>query len=86
MTPTSCFFGTRFVYPFFLLAGTQLFDEKIFQRAALFWFGLRDFGNEEIFNSRAILQRTIVDSPEFLEPGLAEKIAVCAHTIRLPKK
>jgi hypothetical protein len=30
--------------------------------------------------------RTIVDSPALLETGLAEKIAVCAHTTRLPKK
>jgi hypothetical protein len=28
--------------PVFLLAGTLLFDEKIRQSAALFWFGLRD--------------------------------------------
>jgi hypothetical protein len=45
MPPTSCFFGTRFVLnPFFLLAGALLFDEKIRQCAALFWFGLRDVG------------------------------------------
>jgi hypothetical protein len=30
--------------PFFLLAGALLFDEKIRQSAALFWFGLRDVG------------------------------------------
>ncbi len=34
-------------------------------------------------------KNTIADSPAFLGPGLAEKIAVCAyteHTTRLPKK
>jgi hypothetical protein len=42
--------------PVFLLAGALLFDEKIRQSAALFWFGLRDV---EIPYSRAIIQRTI---------------------------
>jgi hypothetical protein len=41
MNPTSCFFGSRFAY---LLAGALLFDEKIRQCAALFWFGLRYVG------------------------------------------
>jgi hypothetical protein len=68
------------------LAGALLFDEKIRQSAALFWFGVRDVGYLQIFYSGAVIQRTIVDSPAFLETGLAEKIAVCAHTIRLPKK
>jgi hypothetical protein len=31
-----------------------------------------------MFYSRAVLQRTIIDSPAFLEPSLAEKIAVCS--------
>jgi hypothetical protein len=44
MNPTSCLFGSRFVGPFFLLAGALLFEEKIRQSAALFWFGLRDVG------------------------------------------
>jgi hypothetical protein len=44
-------------------------DEKIRQRAALFWFGLRDVG---LFYSRAVVQRTIVDFPAFLEYGSAE--------------
>jgi hypothetical protein len=62
------------------LTGAFLFDEKVRQSAALFCFGLLDIGIFHIFYSRAVLQRTIVDSPAFLEPCLAEKIAVCAHT------
>jgi hypothetical protein len=53
------------------------------KKRALFWFGLRDVG---LFYSRAIIQRTIVDFLAFLERGLAEKIAVCAHTNRNPNK
>jgi hypothetical protein len=34
------------------------------------------------FYSRAIIQRTIVDYPAFLEHSLAEKIAVCALTLQ----
>ncbi len=48
--------------------------------AAVFWFGLRDVGNLQIFYSPAVLQRTIVYYLAFLEPGLAKKIAVCALT------
>jgi hypothetical protein len=55
------------------LAGALLFDEKMHQNAALFWFGLRDV---EILYPRAVIQRTIYVSPEFLEHCLAEKIAV----------
>jgi hypothetical protein len=55
------------------LAGVLLFDEKIRQSAALFWFGLRDVG---ILYLRAVIQRRIDVSPAFLEPGLTEKIAV----------
>jgi hypothetical protein len=57
------------------LAGTP--DEKIRQRTALFWFGLRDV---EILHARAVIQRTLVVSP----PQFAEKIAVCAHANRYP--
>jgi hypothetical protein len=46
------------------LAGALLFDEKIRQSAALFWFGLRDVG---ILYSQAVIQRTIDVSPAFLE-------------------
>jgi hypothetical protein len=53
------------------LSGPLLFDEKIRQNAALFWFGLRDV---VILYSRAVIQRTIDVSPAFLEYGLAEKI------------
>jgi hypothetical protein len=54
----------------------------------LHYFGL-DCGMLELFKystHKPSSQRTIVDSPTFLEPGLAEKIAVCAYTTRLPKK
>ncbi len=70
----------------FLLDGLLLFDEKIHQSAALFWFGLRNVGILQIFYSQAVIQRTIFNSPTFLETGLAEKIAVCAHSNHLPKK
>jgi hypothetical protein len=43
------------------------------------WFGLRVVGFLQTFYSQAVIQRTIVDSPAFLEHGLVEKIAVCAH-------
>jgi hypothetical protein len=39
-----------------------------------------------MFYSRAEIQRTIVDSPAFLEHGSAEKIAVYAHTNHHPNK
>jgi hypothetical protein len=64
------------------LAGILLFVEKICQRAALFFFGLRDVGILQIFCSRAVIQGTIVDFLAFLEHGSAEKIAVYAHTNR----
>jgi hypothetical protein len=38
------------------LAGALIFDEKICQSAAQFWFGLRDVGS---LYSRAVIQRTI---------------------------
>jgi hypothetical protein len=84
LNPTSCLLGLRFVYnPFFLLTGARLFDEKIDQNVALFWFGLWDAG---ILYSQAAIQRQIVDFPAFLETGLAEKIAVCDHTNRDPDR
>jgi hypothetical protein len=49
-------------------------------------FGFRDVGIFQIFYSRAVIQRTIVDFPAFLEHGSAEKIAVGAHTNRDPNK
>jgi hypothetical protein len=52
MPRTSCFFSTKGVWnPFFLLAGTLSFDEKILQSAALFWFGLWVVGILQIFYS-----------------------------------
>jgi len=68
------------------LAVLLLFVEKIRQSAALFWFGLRFAGFLQTFYSQAVIPRTIVDSPAFLEHGSAEKIAVCARTIRDPNK
>jgi len=65
------------------LACTLLVDENIRQSAVLFWFGLRDAG---ILYLRAVIQRTIDVSPEFLEHGSVKKIAVCAHTTSLPIK
>jgi hypothetical protein len=47
---------------------------------------LWDVGILQKFYSRAVIQRTIFDSPSFSVTGLAEKIAVCAHATRLPKK
>jgi len=68
------------------LTGALLFNEKIRQSAALFWFGLRNVEILQIFYSRAVIQRTTVDSHAILEHGLAEKIAVCVHTNRTPNK
>jgi hypothetical protein len=48
----------------FLLAGTLLFDEKINQNAALFWFGLWDVG---LLYSQAVIKRTTDVSLAFLE-------------------
>jgi hypothetical protein len=65
------------------LAGALLFNKKIRQSSPLFWFGLR---NDRILYLQAAIQRTIGDSPVFLEHGSAEKIAVCGHTTRDPNK
>jgi hypothetical protein len=65
------------------LAGALLFNEKIRQRSPLLWFGLQ---NDGILYLQAAIQRTIVDSPAFLEHGSAEKIVVCGHTTRDPNK
>jgi hypothetical protein len=56
------------------LAGALLFDEKIRQSAALFWFGLRmmEFFTYEPQSK----ERTIDISPAFLEHGSAKKIVV----------
>jgi hypothetical protein len=48
----------------------------------LFWFGLRVVGFIQTFYSRAVIQRTIVESPAFLGHGLVEKIALCDHRTR----
>jgi hypothetical protein len=54
------------------LAGALLFDGKIHQSGALFWFGLQ---NDGIFYMQAAIQRTIDVSPAFMEYGLVKKIA-----------
>jgi hypothetical protein len=53
------------------LAAALLFEEKIRQSAALFWFGLRDVG---ILYSRTAIQRTYDVSPAFLVQGSAENL------------
>jgi hypothetical protein len=55
------------------LAGALLFDGRICQSAALFWFGLLDVG---ILYSQAVTSRTIDVFPAVLEYGWEEKIAV----------
>jgi hypothetical protein len=67
------------------LAGALTFVEEIRQRASLFWFGLRDVGTPQIFYSNH-KPLSKVEFPAFLEHGSAEKIAVCAHTKRDPKR
>jgi hypothetical protein len=54
----------------------------------LHYFGLDCgvVGILQIFYSRAVIQRTIVESPAFLEHGSAEEIVVCAHTNYDPNK
>jgi hypothetical protein len=47
---------------------------------------LRIVGFLQIFFSKIIITRTVVDSPTFLEHGSAEKIAVSAHTTCDPNK
>jgi hypothetical protein len=43
INPTSFLFRSRFALnPVFVLAVALLFDEKVRQNAAQFWFGLRD--------------------------------------------
>jgi hypothetical protein len=54
-----------------ILSGALLFDEKIHQNGALFWFGL---WNDEVLHSQAAIQRTIDASPAFMEYGLAKKV------------
>jgi hypothetical protein len=65
------------------LAGALLFDEKISQSAALFWFGLRDVG---ILHSRAVIHRTIDTFLAFLEHGLAEKFEHMQIVIRTGRR
>ncbi len=66
MQKASCFLSTRLVKnPFFILAGTHFYYEK--SAKVLHYFGL-DCALLD-FYSRAVLQRTIVDSYACLEPG-----------------
>jgi hypothetical protein len=82
MNPTSCLF-TVCKETCLPIGWQTVYDEKIHQNAALFWFWLRDVG---ILCSRAVIQRTVDISPTFLEHGSAEKIAVWAHANRDPNK
>jgi hypothetical protein len=66
------------------LAGALLFDEKIRQSVALFWFGLRDVGGSP--NILLTNRNPKTNFLPFLETGLTEKIAVCDHTTRDPNK
>jgi hypothetical protein len=68
------------------LAVTLFFVEKIRQSDAQCWFGLRVVGFLQIFYSQAVIPRTVVVFPAFLDHGSAEKIAVCAHTTHDPNK
>jgi hypothetical protein len=68
------------------LAVALLFVEKIRQSDAQFLFGLQIVGFLQIFYSQSVIPRTIADFPAFLDTGLAEKIAVCAHTTCDPNK
>jgi hypothetical protein len=80
---TSCLFGSsdhrlhRILSSY--LAGALLFDGKIYQIAALFWFGFRDVG---IIYSQTVSYKAIDVYPAFLEHGSAEKITVWAHANR----
>jgi hypothetical protein len=65
---------------FFLLAGAPLFDEKIRQSAALISLGLRDF----LLTSRDSKNNCCLS--RIFGERFGEKITVCAHTTRLPKK
>jgi hypothetical protein len=54
---------------------------KKFAKVLLYFglaFGLLVFS--QIFYTQALIPRTIVDSPAFLDHGSAEKIVVCGHT------
>jgi hypothetical protein len=57
--------------------------KKSAEELHLLWFGLQDVGILQTFYSQAVIQRTIVDSPAFLETSWAEKIAVCALEISI---
>jgi hypothetical protein len=61
------------------LAVALLFAEK--SAKVLLYFGL-DCGLLDLFYSQAVIPRTIVEFPAFLEHGSVEKIAVCAHTVQ----
>ncbi len=61
-----------------------LFDEKIPPKCCTNLIWIAGCWISILLTRRDL--RTIVDSPAFLEAGLAEKITVCAHTTRLSKK
>jgi hypothetical protein len=63
------------------LAGTLLFDEKIRQSVALFWFGLRDIGILYLLVQAAI-QRTMDVSLALLEHSSADHMQTGIQTSR----
>jgi hypothetical protein len=67
------------------LAVALLFLKKS-AKVKLFFSWIADYGFLQIFCSQAVIPRTIVDNPPFLEHGSAEKNAVCAHTTCDPDK
>jgi hypothetical protein len=62
---------------------------NIRQNVAPFLFGLRVLGIFQILYSRAVLQRTVVDFPAFLETGVAKRLRfahiepVCCRSRRI---
>jgi hypothetical protein len=87
MNPTSCLFGLQFVR--IVLSSYWLAHFYLMKKSTkvLHYSGL-DCGMLEflqIFFSQAVIQRTIVDFCIFGD-RLAEKIEVCDHTTRDPKK
>ncbi len=68
------------LYYCFWITNTYPSRDPNFAGRELLRFGSQVVGILQTFYSRAVIQRTIVDSPAFLELGLAEKIAVCVHT------
>jgi hypothetical protein len=77
MNPTSCLFGSRFVYnPFYLLAGALLFDEKIRQSVGLDC-GMLEF--LQLFFSQAVIQKHLLTFPYFWKPVWRKDFVLCTY-------